>query len=287
MKKLLLLLTLILTLTGCTYESPLKEPPAMSVFVGDQQIKVYSGSYDWEYKKPLGSSTYTIADGVHPLESNAETYTTAETVATLRFGAEPQSVSVECWHEDLRGNTMAKSGYCNLEGNKLSLRSGPYIYAIHASWEGKRYRGSCTSVVCINSTAKEPILTEPPQLRILCGGKSTIAKLGNYSWRIGDRTDAKTDSLHPLRLLTAEDQFEMEEPYLKLHFDVIPDRIESVAWYDSNLGKEVGGNPINEYWNGNRLAPYPGGMIIEVHAFWENRKEYQGDASYCFYIHKE
>lgn len=142
-------------------------------------------------------------------------------------------------------------------------------------------------MICINSTVEEPILTEPPQLRILCGGKSTVAKLGNYSWRLGEDTEIRTDAPHPLRSLTAEDQFKMEDSFLLLDFDVIPDRFKSVAWYDHELGKETGGNPINEYWNGNRLAPYPGGMIIEVHAYWESRKEYQGDACYSFYIYSE
>ena len=111
---LFLLFTMLLTLGGCVKGEVLTEPPRMSVFLGDQQIPGRQSSYGWDYTTSKGNFA-TMAHGVHPLDSNAETYTTSETTATLRFGAEPKSISVECWSADLKASDDPPSIPCHLE----------------------------------------------------------------------------------------------------------------------------------------------------------------------------
>ncbi len=286
MKRFAFFLAFLLLLTGCSAEEVLKEPPGATVICGDQQIPARSGSYHWDY-----DSSSVIADGVHPLDSQAETVVTDQATATLRFEVEPQNISVECWSEDQRGNNEAKSSYVQINGNEFPLRSGSYIYAIHASWEAKRYRGSATYVAAINTTAAEPTLTKPPVLTVTCGDKTATAKLGTYTWHhgTGDQTvTTNADSSHPLLLLTAEDRMDFTEGKVALNFETAPDRMESFCWYDSDLGKTIGGNDITDYWNSSyQMDSGNGSYIVEIRAYWDDRNGYSGNASYCFYINKQ
>ena len=76
---------MLLTATACSFEKGLEEPPRLTVILGEQQISASQISCGWTYK-----NTDMIADGVHPLQFDKEPVQTAETVAVLRFGAEPQ-----------------------------------------------------------------------------------------------------------------------------------------------------------------------------------------------------
>ncbi len=286
MKRFALFLALLLLLTGCSLEEVLTEPPRATVICGDQQINVQSGSYHWD----IGRDSSVIADGIHPLDTQDEAVLTDQATATLQFGAQPQSISVKCWSEDQRGNHQAESNYVQMSGNEFPLRNGSYVYAITASWEAKRYSGSATYVVVINSTAEEPILTKPPAMTVTCGDKTATAKLGTYTWTY--ETEGKTATTHadssgPLAILTQEDRLDFIEGKVSLKFETAPDRMESFCWYDTDLGKNVGGNDITDYWNSNyQMDSAPGGYIVEIRAYWD-RDGYEGEARYCFYINKQ
>lgn len=289
MKKLALILALLLLLTGCSFEERLEEPPYASVFCGEQQLRTERHNDSWEYKNLFGSTSSYITDGIGVINTEKEAVTTDEATATVRFGTEPQSVYIECFPEEKRGDLTAKGQALRIEDNRFSLRHGSYIYAIHASWRAKRYSGDCTYVVVIDSTAEEPILKKPPALTVTCEDKTTAAKLGTYRWthREGDKTvNVNADSSGPTVLLTKEDQITFKEGKVSLHFEVEPDRIESYCWNDTDLGKNIGGNDITDYWSADyRMDSAYGGYLVEIRAFWKSR-DYEGSADYCFYINK-
>lgn len=294
MKKLALVLALSLTLlllpTACSFEERLEKPPAAFVLCGEQELRPEIHDDSWEYKNLDGSVSSYITDGIGVINTKKEAVSTAESIAAIRFDTEPQSVYVECFPEEKRGDTAAQGQYLHVQNNQFSLRSGSYIYAIHASWRAKRYSGDCTYVVVIDSTAEEPILKKPPVLTVACEGKTTAAKLGTYSWtcREGDQAvTTNADSSHPLTLLTEEDRLDFKEGKVSLHFETEPDRMESYCWNDTELGKNVGGNNITDYWSANyRMDSAYGGYIVEIRAYW-NRDGYEGNANYCFYINKQ
>lgn len=290
MKKFSLLLALLLLLTGCSFEERLEKPPVAFVVCGEQELRPEIHDDSWDYKGLFGSTYSYITDGIGVINTKKEAVTTEEATATVRFGTEPQSVYVECFPEEKRGDSTAKGQALRIEENQFSLRHGSYIYAIHASWRAKRYSGDCTYVVVIDSTAEEPILKKPPVLTVTCEDKTTAAKLGTYSWthREGDKmVNVNADSSGPTMLLTKEDRLDFKEGKVSLHFEVEPDRIESYCWNDTDLGKNIGGNDITDYWSANyRMDSAHGGYLVEIRAFWESRDGYEGNASYCFYIKK-
>ncbi|MBQ8893763.1 MAG: hypothetical protein IJ043_05065 [Clostridia bacterium] len=277
MKKLLPVLVLLLTLTSCALPGIPDHPPALSVTLAEGSHTTGTGSYYWDYRSDLwGGTTGVIADGIHPLDGKDTVphLETAGTTAALSFNIRPDQLSAECWSDVHWGNTETASSLVALNGNQLPLRYGGYIYRIHASWDRSGYEGSAEYILYITSTGEDAVLDAPPALIAESGGKSIEAVQSTYGWnyRIGENQmqSVCADSSGPEELLKDTEPLKTDASAVNLHFAVAPDRVEVTP---GNLSGEI-------------LTLEEGKTVYTLHAYWNNRKDYEGDAIYGLYIEK-
>ena len=140
-----------------------------------------------------------------------------------------------------------------------------------------------------NLSGEEPTqsLKSPPALTVTCGGQSTVALSGTYSWQYdnGDGTMTGVEAcgggaLFELEWMTPLPRNGSES--VTLDFAVEPESISVRCWSDEYA------NDANSYAanyttltceNGTVEIPTDGSYIYEAYARWE-----AGNAYYSFYI---
>lgn len=129
----------------------------------------------------------------------------------------------------------------------------------------------------------------PPQLRLLCGGKTQDAHLGTYSWMVinedGTGRGINADSVHPLGAKQWLDPFRVSLGTLTLAFDEEPRELTVRCWADTQWGK-VGTEPVEVAVTDGRIALQPGGWIYEAVADWDGSSG-SGTAYFSFYVQYE
>ena len=158
MKKLttfILALVCVSGLVGCSsaeakpYNVPttaevLKEPPALTVTIGETAVPALQFTYYWEIINADGTIMATKADSAHPLDSEDafHVFETAETTATLRFTEKPDTIlTVQCWSDAHWSDPYADSKIVSINGNTIELKSGGYIYEVIAQWDTQKGYG--------------------------------------------------------------------------------------------------------------------------------------------------
>ena len=122
-------------------------PPELTVCFDQGNCTALRGGWSWTVREGENQYSSTIADSLHPLESQdlTPTLTTAETEITLSFRMEPDTITAQCWPESAWGNQDAQSQEAAVEGNLLTLNPGDYLYDVHAAWNAMPdYEGECS-----------------------------------------------------------------------------------------------------------------------------------------------
>lgn len=115
-----------------------QEPCALNVICGEQRTAAMGGSWSWWYDNGDGTQSGIEACGIHPLDG--EQYIPALLMtgpeAQLQFeGEEPDRVTVRCWNTEFWGQTETESEPAEVDGLRLLLKNGAYVYEVAATWE--------------------------------------------------------------------------------------------------------------------------------------------------------
>lgn len=126
----------------------LDSPPILDVISDNTLCTAILGTYSWERRNNDGTTTSTEADSAHPLECKdvlVQLDTTEET-ALLRFQTKPDEIlSVRCWSDDYWNDPAADSEAVNINGDKIELKRGGYIYEVTAQWSTESGYGGGTA----------------------------------------------------------------------------------------------------------------------------------------------
>lgn len=121
-------------------------PPELTVTAGEVSCTALRGSWSWSCQLEDGSYSGTIADSVHPLESQEITpvLETGGPEAALSFALEPDAITAQCWPEESWGDVDAPGETVSLDGNSLPLTPGGWLYQVSASWDRMPdFEGDC------------------------------------------------------------------------------------------------------------------------------------------------
>ena len=116
------------------------EPPELKILDSTcLGIVANKGTYSWMSDNGDGTWKGVEADSSHPLEWQEflVPMTTLDDTVELFFDVQPQEMSVRCWSDAYWGKVDAKEENAALNGNKLELKDGGYIYEIVAKWTGE------------------------------------------------------------------------------------------------------------------------------------------------------
>ena len=71
--------------------------------------------------------------------------TTSDVTVELHFDVEPQDFTIRCWSDAYWGQMDAKEEKVTVNGNKLELKEGGYIYEVVATWTGENLAAEGTA----------------------------------------------------------------------------------------------------------------------------------------------
>ena len=116
------------------------EPPELKILDSTCfGIVANKGTYSWMSDNGDGTWKGVEADSSHPLEWQEflVPMTTSDETVELYFDVEPQEFSIRCWSDTYWGQMDAKEEKVTVNGNKLELKDGGYIYEVVATWTGE------------------------------------------------------------------------------------------------------------------------------------------------------
>ena len=117
-----------------------EEPPALKILDSTNNgIEANKGTYTWSYDNGDGTQSGVCADSSHPLEWQEFLIpmTTSDDEVEFHFDVEPQEFTIRCWSDTYWGQMDAKEEKVTVNGNKLELKEGGYIYEVVATWTGE------------------------------------------------------------------------------------------------------------------------------------------------------
>lgn len=153
----------------------LKEPPALTLVYGEENIEALRGTSSWTYQNEDSTWTGIEADSMHPLQ--AKEYMPDLTlppvmpsfaVMQLQWDTLPDKVLVRCWSEAYWGQYDAESEevpaklLCIDSSDgcdpyfSIELKDGSYVYEVIAEWNSaEAYSGkACYSFYTVKSDMK-------------------------------------------------------------------------------------------------------------------------------------
>lgn len=157
-----------------------------------------------------------------------------------------------------------------------------------------------------DAVTQPEMLTEPPELTVVCGEASVKALKGGYSWEIvnndGTCTATIADSAHPLQyeditpvLTLVPGTMSHADPLTAyLQFETAPDEVSVRCWSEDCWGKDDSGSEAVEvktieidfadgsHATGFKIVLKDGGYIYEVTAEWDCPGQYSGKGTYIF-----
>ena len=186
------------------------EPPELKVLDSTcLGIVANKGTYSWMYDNGDGTWTGVEADSSHPLEWQAflvPMYTSDDTVE-LYFEVEPQEVTIRCWSDAYWGQVDAKEERVTIQGNKLELKPGGYIFEVVAKWTGENLAAEGTAYYGFyvikddhsHSLAEQPQTVDDPVTGYCGNTMTTIVIDGKEYTFMGSDSVNLTDMLINLK----------------------------------------------------------------------------------------
>ena len=210
-----------------------KEPPALKVLDSTcMAIEANIGTYSWMYDNGDGTQTGICADSSHPLEWQEFLIpmTTFDDEVEFYFDVEPQEFTIRCWSDAYWGQIDAKEEKVSVNGNKLELKEGGYIYEVVATWTGENLAAEGTAYYAFyviqddhsHTLAQQPQTVDDPVTGYCGNTMTTIILDGKEYTFMGSDSVNLTDILinlkyDPMRVCRCAPEFtvktEFGEPY--------------------------------------------------------------------------
>ena len=211
----------------------LKEPPALKVLDSTcMAIEANVGTYSWIYDNGDCTQTGICADSSHPLEWQEFLIplSTPDLEVEFYFDVEPQDFTIRCWSDAYWGQMDAKEEKVTVNGNKLELKQGGYIYEVAATWTGENLAAKGTAYYAFyviqdnhcHTLAEQPQTVDDP-VTVYCGNTmTTIVLEGKEYTFMGSDSVNLTDILinlkyDPMRVCRCTPEFtvktEFGDPY--------------------------------------------------------------------------
>lgn len=108
----------------------LKEPPSLTIAIGEQTIRTVSGGFSWKYVSETGETVHTQTDIAAPpelVDYNEATSVHADAEVGLLFDYPPNEYSVKVWDDE--------KVIATYEEIDLSLFKGNVLYELEGKWE--------------------------------------------------------------------------------------------------------------------------------------------------------
>ncbi len=116
----------------------MREPPRLDVVVDETCTGAQLNGYSWDYLDSDGYGKGGIADSPHPMGiiDRLPLIETAAQTAELRFAEEPDNIrAVHCWSDENLSDYDVNGEDAPIDGDRLTLKPGGYVYEICAEWE--------------------------------------------------------------------------------------------------------------------------------------------------------
>ena len=209
------------------------EPPELKILDSTcLGIVANKGTYSWMYDSGDGTQTGICADSTHPLEWQEFLIpmTTSDDEVEFYFDVEPQEFTIRCWSDAYWGQIDAKEEKVSVNGNKLELKEGGYIYEVVATWTGENLAAEGTAYYAFyviqddhsHTLAQQPQTVDDPVTGYCGNTMTTIILDGKEYTFMGSDSVNLTDILinlkyDPMRVCRCAPEFtvktEFGEPY--------------------------------------------------------------------------
>ena len=132
-------------------------------------------------------------------------------------------------------------------------------------------------------------LSSPPEGTLYHPNGSTPLVKGGFSWcttaEDGTVSALMADALHPLQFGDQLTPVALRGDYVKLDFDILPDKITVRCWSDTDIDADSIPEGVTVATEGLTFEPLSGGYVYEINATWseEGRMDY-GTATYAVHL---
>lgn len=206
-----------------------KEPPALKVLDSTCiAIEANIGTYSWMYDNGDRTWTGVEADSSHPLEWQEflVPMTTADGTVELYFDVEPQEFTIRCWSDAYWGQVDYKEEKVTIQGNKLELKAGGYIYEVIATWTGENLAAEGTAYYAFyviqdnhsHTLAEQPQTVDDPVTGYCGNTMTTIVLDGKEYTFMGSDSVSLTDIVinlqyDPMRVCRCASEFTVKTEF--------------------------------------------------------------------------
>lgn len=206
-----------------------KEPPVLKVLDSTCiAIEANIGTYSWMYDNGDGTQTGICADSSHPLEWQEFMIpmTTADGTVELYFDVEPQEFTIRCWSDAHWGQVDVKDEKVTIQGNKLELKAGGYIYEVVATWTGENLAAEGTAYYAFyviqddhsHTLAEQPQTVDDPVTGYCGNTMTTIVLEGKEYTFMGSDSVSLTDIVinlkyDPMRICRCASEFTVKTEF--------------------------------------------------------------------------
>lgn len=210
-----------------------KEPPALKILDSTcLAIEANIGTYSWTYDNGDGTQTGICADSSHPLEWQEFLIplSTSDLEVEFYFDVEPQDFTIRCWSDAYWGQMDAKEEKVTVNGNKLELKEGGYIYEVVATWTGENLAAEGTAYYSFyviqddhrHTLAEQPQTVDDP-VTGYCGNTMTTIDLDGKEYTfMGSDSVSLTDIVinlqyDPIRVCRCASEFTVKTEFGNLY----------------------------------------------------------------------
>lgn len=161
---------ILLTLTACgaTGDSPpqvFDAPPRLTISTNNIKFTAPSPSANWSYEQADGTMQNTVICGEPPLNMQEDLPSfpllLTDVTAALDFEVPPDTLRAVCWSAEHWKDPEASPVPVFIEDGELLLRSGAYIYEIHAEWTQAEKYGGEVSYSFYTTLNEEELVADP------------------------------------------------------------------------------------------------------------------------------
>ena len=156
--------------------------------------------------------------------------TTSDVTVELHFDVEPQDFTIRCWSDAYWGQMDAKEEKVTVNGNKLELKEGGYIYEVVATWTGENLAAEGTAYYSFyviqddrcHTLAGQPQTVDDPVTGYCGNTMTTIVLDGNEYTFMGSDSVSLTDIViklqyDPMRVCRCVSEFSVKTEFGNLY----------------------------------------------------------------------
>ena len=120
------------------------QPPQLELLCGGKRGTALLGTYSWMVTDADGTGHGVCADAMHPLGAKQwlDPMCVTDGILVLSFERPPAQLSVRRWKDTQWEHYGAEPEEVCVNGNRIDLLSGGYVYEVTADWEGASGSGT-------------------------------------------------------------------------------------------------------------------------------------------------